>query len=60
MLLLRYYLTSNKSEYTREITGVLFALVRMKSLLSPNKVRMKSLLYNKMYPSWYQVEPVLV
>ena len=60
MLLLRYYLTSNKSEYTREITGVLFAFIRMKSLLSPNKVRMKSLLYNKMYPSWYQVEPVLV
>ncbi len=60
MLLLRYYLTSNKSEHTREITGVLFALIRMKSLLSPNKVRMKSLLYNKMYPSWYQVEPVLV
>ena len=58
MLLLRYFLTSNKSEYNREITRVLFALVRMKSLLSPNKVRMKSLLYNKMYPSWYQAEPI--
>ncbi|TDQ77399.1 hypothetical protein CLV99_2805 [Sphingobacterium yanglingense] len=60
MLLLRYYLTSIKSEHTREITGVLFAFIRMKSLLSPNKVRMKSLLYNKMYPSWYEVEPFLV
>ncbi|TDQ75219.1 hypothetical protein CLV99_3819 [Sphingobacterium yanglingense] len=47
MLLLRCFLTSNKSEYNREITRVLFALVRMKSLL-----------YNKMYPSWYQAEPI--
>jgi hypothetical protein len=58
MLLLHYFLISNKSEYNRDITGGLFAVVRMKSLLSPNKVRMKSLLYNKMYPSWYQAERI--
>ncbi len=59
MLLLSYYLRSNKSGYSREITGTLFGLIRMKSLLSPNKVRIKSLLYIKMGPNWCQVEPDL-
>jgi hypothetical protein len=56
MLLSYYYLKSNIAEYYREIMGVLFDFIRMKSVLSPNKVRMEYLLNNNMYPSLYQGE----
>ncbi len=57
MLLPSYNLKRNIAGYNRKITGFLFGYIRMKSLLSPNKVRMKYLLNNSMYPSLYQVSP---
>ncbi len=60
MLLPSYNLKRNIAGYNREITGVLFGYIRMKSLLSPSKVRIKSLLNIDLYQIWYQGGPILV